>query len=288
MRIRRALAGLVIAIAGLVPFAHAASADFTCNDGTTSQAANSQGACSHHGGIASGTPGTGVGDPAPAVSAGDTLNCSDFATQEDAQANLTANPSDPNRLDADHDGIACEDLPHRAVTVPPTVTQAGLQYTFSPSSGPVGTIVHFSGSGCPQDPSPATPGESLTFDIVTASGRAGVYQTNSDGTFSGDYTVRPPRPGDEASDSRYGVTIFCLTTQQEGSTGVFTITSDDATTTAAPVVTRSTGVTTTATGGGIARTGVDSARWAGEAASLVALGGLLVVAALRRRGWPIR
>jgi endonuclease YncB( thermonuclease family) len=35
------------------------------------------------------------------------LNCSDFPTQA-AQATLRADPSDPHRLDADRDGIACE------------------------------------------------------------------------------------------------------------------------------------------------------------------------------------
>ncbi|MFC8722633.1 excalibur calcium-binding domain-containing protein, partial [Kitasatospora sp. NPDC057198] len=43
--------------------------------------------------------------------AADTKNCSDFATQPQAQAELNADPSDPNHLDADNDGIACEDLP---------------------------------------------------------------------------------------------------------------------------------------------------------------------------------
>ena len=41
----------------------------------------------------------------------DALNCDDFANQEQAQANLAANPSDPNRLDTDNDGVACEELP---------------------------------------------------------------------------------------------------------------------------------------------------------------------------------
>lgn len=45
---------------------------------------------------------------APSASAAD-LDCSDFATQEEAQENLL--PGDPHRLDADSDGIACEDLP---------------------------------------------------------------------------------------------------------------------------------------------------------------------------------
>lgn len=37
------------------------------------------------------------------------LDCADFSTQAEAQANLEANPSDPNNLDADDDGEACED-----------------------------------------------------------------------------------------------------------------------------------------------------------------------------------
>ena len=55
--------------------------------------------------------------PAPALFANAAtsadLNCDDFQYQEDAQAVLDADSSDPNRLDADKDGIACEDLPHR-------------------------------------------------------------------------------------------------------------------------------------------------------------------------------
>ncbi|MEV0838898.1 excalibur calcium-binding domain-containing protein [Actinocatenispora sera] len=41
------------------------------------------------------------------------LDCKDFRYQEDAQQVYNQDPSDPNRLDADHDGIACEDNPHR-------------------------------------------------------------------------------------------------------------------------------------------------------------------------------
>lgn len=39
------------------------------------------------------------------------LDCADFATQEEAQAVFDEDPSDPNGLDADSDGIACETLP---------------------------------------------------------------------------------------------------------------------------------------------------------------------------------
>ncbi|HEX4344884.1 MAG TPA: thermonuclease family protein [Solirubrobacteraceae bacterium] len=39
------------------------------------------------------------------------LDCSDFATQAAAQSHLDADPSDPDHLDGDHDGVACESLP---------------------------------------------------------------------------------------------------------------------------------------------------------------------------------
>ena len=38
------------------------------------------------------------------------LDCADFATQEEARAEIESDPSDPNNLDADNDGIACEEL----------------------------------------------------------------------------------------------------------------------------------------------------------------------------------
>src|SRR5215208_5149152 len=41
----------------------------------------------------------------------DIFNCSSFATQEEAQAEFNSDPSDPHNLDADNDGIACEELP---------------------------------------------------------------------------------------------------------------------------------------------------------------------------------
>jgi len=52
-------------------------------------------------------------DPAPYVlpGQGDAYNCPDFASQADAQAVLRADPTDPNNLDRDRDGIACETRP---------------------------------------------------------------------------------------------------------------------------------------------------------------------------------
>ena len=42
------------------------------------------------------------------IGQGDRYNCADFASQAQAQAVLRASPADPNRLDTDRDGIACE------------------------------------------------------------------------------------------------------------------------------------------------------------------------------------
>lgn len=49
------------------------------------------------------------------TAAADTLDCDDFTFQEDAQAELERDPSDPHRLDqGGQPGVACESLPRRA------------------------------------------------------------------------------------------------------------------------------------------------------------------------------
>ena len=48
-------------------------------------------------------------DSSSSDTAGDDRDCADFASQADAQAALVADLSDPDHLDADVDGIACED-----------------------------------------------------------------------------------------------------------------------------------------------------------------------------------
>ena len=65
-----------------------------------------------------------IGGPAAAQ---DTMNCDDFTYQEEAQAVLDADPTDPNNLDDDDDGLACEDLPSRAGSpaLPATATPLG-------------------------------------------------------------------------------------------------------------------------------------------------------------------
>ncbi len=93
------------------------------------------------------------------VSAIDDQNCSDFSTQAAAQAHLRADPSDPDHLDTDHDGIACEsnscpcDLtPVDQATPTHTPTNAPTQTpTHTPTHTPIQTQTH-----CP------TPTVSLT------------------------------------------------------------------------------------------------------------------------------
>lgn len=54
----------------------------------------------------------GIGPPPCYVPGRNTCNCSDFATQQEAQAFHTAyDPADVNRLDGDRDGLVCESLP---------------------------------------------------------------------------------------------------------------------------------------------------------------------------------
>lgn len=58
--------------------------------------------------------------PSQYLGAGDAFNCPAFLSQADAQAVLRADPTDPNRLDTDADGIACESnrAPRDVVPVP--------------------------------------------------------------------------------------------------------------------------------------------------------------------------
>lgn len=58
--------------------------------------------------------------PSAYLGQGDAYNCPAFPSQANAQAALRADPTDPNGLDADQDGIACERnrAPRDTVVVP--------------------------------------------------------------------------------------------------------------------------------------------------------------------------
>jgi len=71
-------------------------------------------------------------------------NCDDFPSQAAAQAHLRADPSDPDQLDTDHDGIACESNPAPYDLIPvvagtPTAT-ATATATPTPSATATATL----------------------------------------------------------------------------------------------------------------------------------------------------
>jgi hypothetical protein len=50
--------------------------------------------------------------PTAAQTPTDDLDCEDFGSQQAAQQHLNADPTDPDNLDADNDGLACETYPY--------------------------------------------------------------------------------------------------------------------------------------------------------------------------------
>lgn len=69
------------------------------------------------------------------ANAQDDLNCDDFASQAAAQANYRADPSDPNRLDANDNGIACENKTDYAEgTIDLTPVSAGAEAKGNPAT----------------------------------------------------------------------------------------------------------------------------------------------------------
>lgn len=50
------------------------------------------------------------------------LNCDDFVSQAAAQVVLESDPSDPNRLDGNKNGEACEAFPYQRINQPTAVT----------------------------------------------------------------------------------------------------------------------------------------------------------------------
>ena len=67
------------------------------------------------------------------------LDCSDFATRAEAQAVLDADRSDPNGLDRDGDGVACESLPSGG-------NEDGTALTAQVSNRPQGAVAAGDGS----------------------------------------------------------------------------------------------------------------------------------------------
>ena len=65
----------------------------------------------------------------PAVAQADQYDCASFGSQESAQAELERDPSDPNNLDPDGNGVACDDDSR-------STTSSAPPSSASPSSAP--------------------------------------------------------------------------------------------------------------------------------------------------------
>lgn len=75
--------------------------------------------------------------------ASENLNCVDFTSQEQAQAVLEANPNDPNNIDADGNGIACDEVfsieaQDQSAPQEQYTTTPGSRNEISPKSPPPG------------------------------------------------------------------------------------------------------------------------------------------------------
>jgi hypothetical protein len=88
----------------------------------------------------------------PAVAQADQYDCASFGSQESAQVELDSDPSDPNNLDSDGNGRACDNYPYGtsgslAATTP-------VPSTTAPSSAPP---VEPSASALPSSNASASP-----------------------------------------------------------------------------------------------------------------------------------
>jgi hypothetical protein len=76
----------------------------------------------------------------PALAQEDQYDCASFGSQESAQAELDRDPSDPNTLDADDDGQACEDYDYDgssstgSASPTPTTTSSPAPTSSAPAS----------------------------------------------------------------------------------------------------------------------------------------------------------
>ncbi len=76
----------------------------------------------------------GLSVPMAGTASAADVDCADFPTQGQAQAVLVADPSDPNGLDGNKNGTACEDFDFTRATSTAT-TQVSTQVSSLPTGG---------------------------------------------------------------------------------------------------------------------------------------------------------
>lgn len=87
-------------------------------------------------------------------------------------------------------GLAASGVMAWTTLVPASGQAAGVTYSFSPTSGPAGTEVTFSGSGCPNEPDVTRTGRFDIFSAVDGSTTGPVlgfatFRSDANGNFSG-------------------------------------------------------------------------------------------------------
>jgi hypothetical protein len=88
----------------------------------------------------------------------DRCNRDDFRYQQHAQRVYDRDPSDPNGLDVDNDGIACEDLPHRPESGGgPAGDQYGPKAPPGLANNPEGVVPNTTSRRFPTRADPPTP-----------------------------------------------------------------------------------------------------------------------------------
>jgi hypothetical protein len=107
---------------------------------------------------------------APTALAQDLYDCSDFDTQEEAQAQLL--PGDPYGLDEDSDNKACEDLPSGGNTM-----STPASHSTSPSASPTSSAAASSATSATVSASsgastPTTASASATASVLAETGGA--------------------------------------------------------------------------------------------------------------------
>ena len=107
-------------------------------------------------------------------------DCPDFATQAAAQAAYDAVPGDPERLDGDNDGVACEDLPSRGTSSTGSGATGTTTSSSQVSTQPAGAVAAGDGSSS-SDEASALP-YVLGGVALTAAGGAAVAARRSSRT----------------------------------------------------------------------------------------------------------
>lgn len=103
------------------------------------------------------------------------------------------------------------------IVTPPVARAAAAAYTISPSGGPIGTKIAFSGTGCARDSAKAFDGV-FGFDSPSTNGPSVHFVSNADGSFSGVYDTAADPPG------TYSTFLLCHGAEVPSSGPTFTLT----------------------------------------------------------------